>query len=625
MRELRGVTASEAARQLQIAAGGVPEEPRPHLVGACADEALILDALRGRDVDARIVKLAGGDLRWLRTPAALQLDDGIWLVLRRLPRTGRRALAARTTGLAIEVTPPFDLAHPFRFAAAHAAPLAMMAAAALVLQLLAAAVPWLTRAAIDTALPHGAASMLSAIALALALTASFAAATAWLRGIALVALKATFDIASGRALLQHFLRLPFADVQRRGAGRSMQAMTGMQLARDLVLERVARAALDLLGVLAYGVAIFILFPAGALIAGAASLAIVAVSLLTGARQARLQGEELTHQARQQTLLFEAIAGIGTVKAAGAEERTAQRWSAIFTAETLAALRRMRAALGADIAGDVARSIAIAALLVWGSAAAMRGALTLGSVIALLQLASAVLAAVSGAASAIVALRITQQHLAPTLEVVHTPAEPPRRPRRGRSASRVVLDDVWFRHDAHGPWVIQACSLTVEPGTIHHLDGPSGSGKSTLLRLIAGLYEPERGIVRTGGSAFGYLPQFPHLFGGTIADNLRIFSGGASMRELLDSAAETGLHDWVRSLPMQYETRIAAGGLSFSGGQRQLITLTAVLASDRPLLLLDEPMANLDGTSRARIRQLLARAGRTVIHASHDNFTDTAAV
>ena len=165
------------------------------------------------------------------------------------------------------------------------------------------------------------------------------------------------------------------------------------------------------------------------------------------------------------------------------------------------------------------------------------------------------------------------------------------------------------------------------GQTLHLSSSSGSGKTTLLRLLAGLYEPERGSVRINGidasrvEGVAYLPQFPHLFTGSVLDNLHIFSGGAPIDRILRLAAETGLDEWVRTMPMAYDTVVATAGSNLSGGQRQLITLTAVLASDRPLLLLDEPMANLDRQSADRIWRIAARERKTIIYAEHDAATE----
>jgi ABC-type bacteriocin/lantibiotic exporter with double-glycine peptidase domain len=101
------------------------------------------------------------------------------------------------------------------------------------------------------------------------------------------------------------------------------------------------------------------------------------------------------------------------------------------------------------------------------------------------------------------------------------------------------------------------------------------------------------------------------------DNLKLFSGGASQRRLQEVAEETGLAEWVDTLPMGYQTVVASGGANLSGGQRQLIAITAILASGKKLLLLDEALSNLDWVSRARIVRSRRFEGRTVVYASHE--------
>jgi ATP-binding cassette subfamily B protein len=165
---------------------------------------------------------------------------------------------------------------------------------------------------------------------------------------------------------------------------------------------------------------------------------------------------------------------------------------------------------------------------------------------------------------------------------------------------------------------------VAPGKTHHVDGPSGFGKTTLLKIIAGFYQPHRGAVSIGGRTpqeasefIAYLPQRVKLFNTDIYENLRLFSGGATHSRLIEAAGITGLAEFVDELAMGYDTLLACGGENFSGGQRQMIALTAILASDKPILLLDEAMANLDA---ARQSQLVASGlfdGRTVIYTSHD--------
>jgi ABC-type bacteriocin/lantibiotic exporter with double-glycine peptidase domain len=188
---------------------------------------------------------------------------------------------------------------------------------------------------------------------------------------------------------------------------------------------------------------------------------------------------------------------------------------------------------------------------------------------------------------------------------------------------VVMEDVWFRYGPDSRWIVKGYSMRFEAGVKQVVTGPSGFGKSTILRLLAGLYVPEEGSISIGGLSpqaaapdILYLPQFVNLFSGSIAENLRLLSGGMPMARLFEAAERTGLSALVDTLPMKYQTILSPGGRSISGGQRQLISLTAALASDRKLLLLDEAMSNIDPIRALALRKLLESVPATVIEARH---------
>jgi len=113
-----------------------------------------------------------------------------------------------------------------------------------------------------------------------------------------------------------------------------------------------------------------------------------------------------------------------------------------------------------------------------------------------------------------------------------------------------------------------------------------------------------------------LPQTISFFDGTIMDNLRLFSGDAPTARLLQVAEEAGLTEWVDTLPMGYNTLLTRGADAISAGQRQRIAFVAAAAADAQVLLLDEPMANLDPLSKARLLQMAGLQDKTILWTSH---------
>ena len=637
--DTHGYDAAGAARVLLELAGATITPQNDH-AALPAHEAIVAQ-LRQAGVGARVVALQGAELRHLRFPAAVRLEDSTWAVLTRRTRGGYRVetpagrsiwneetLQRRGSLVAVEVVGHGTLA---RLLGRHASVIAQLLGTSVVVQLLLAAFPLLTRQVIDVAIPHGASSMLQTIALALLLTTAFQAWAVWLRGRALLHLQAMLELAVVRSVLRHLFRLPFRFFAGRTTGELLQSLSGIQSARELLGDSLLRALLDLLPTIVFAILMIVIFPGAATAMIAAGIVIALLTIVIGSRLVTLQQRQLAAEMQQRGAVLEMINGIETVKSAGAEERVRRAWSDIFGREVTAAWSRQRTALGGDTGADLLRQLLIATVLIWGGIRALGGSLSIGSLVAFLQLSAGFLTMLSGLAGAVVAVMVSRVHLARTHEVMRTEAEPPRPRTRSFKAPAVVIDDLWFRYSDGSPWIIESMSLTIGSGEIQRLSSPSGSGKTTLLRLLAGLYTPARGSVRIDGieaSLAGgvcYLPQFPQLLSGTIADNLRVFSGGAPHADVMHAATETGLHEWISSLPMGYRTLVTSRGANFSGGQRQWITLTAALASERKLLLLDEPMANLDPVIRGRIWRSGSLAGRTVIYAAHDEPAVTQAV
>ncbi|MFI1466868.1 thiol reductant ABC exporter subunit CydD [Streptomyces wuyuanensis] len=201
--------------------------------------------------------------------------------------------------------------------------------------------------------------------------------------------------------------------------------------------------------------------------------------------------------------------------------------------------------------------------------------------------------------------------------------------------RLELDSVTVRHEGRAVPSLEAASLTVEAGETVALVGPSGVGKSTLIDAVLGFVAPDEGTVRVGAPGrksvdlasldradwhrhIAWVPQRPYLFAGTIAENVRLARHGADEAEVLAALREAGAQDFVAALPQGVETVLGEDGAGLSAGQRQRIALARAFLADRPLLLLDEPTAALDGETEAGVVDAVRRLarGRTVLLVVH---------
>lgn len=180
-------------------------------------------------------------------------------------------------------------------------------------------------------------------------------------------------------------------------------------------------------------------------------------------------------------------------------------------------------------------------------------------------------------------------------------------------------------------ILTGVSFKVAPGQMLAVIGPSASGKSTLVRALAGLWPPLSGTIALDGAKIdqwhsddlgrhiGYLPQSVELFSGTVRQNIARFAPDASDEEVVEAAKVANAHELIVSLPKGYDTELGSFGTYLSGGQRQRIALARAMFRKPPLVILDEPNANLDRGGDMALQGAVdnMRAnGQTVILVSH---------
>jgi thiol reductant ABC exporter CydD subunit len=195
---------------------------------------------------------------------------------------------------------------------------------------------------------------------------------------------------------------------------------------------------------------------------------------------------------------------------------------------------------------------------------------------------------------------------------------------------VRLEGVSFAYPSRPALVLDAFDLELRPGETVALVGPSGSGKTTVASLILGFVEPSSGRVTVGGHDLAlcrtdvwrrhiaWVPQQPTIFRGTVADNIRLGRLGATERDVRDAAVLAGADRFIQRLPFGYETLVGDGARPLSAGESRRIALARAFVRDAPLVILDEPTADLDRTSAAVVAESVERlrSDRMVLLIAH---------
>jgi thiol reductant ABC exporter CydD subunit len=206
--------------------------------------------------------------------------------------------------------------------------------------------------------------------------------------------------------------------------------------------------------------------------------------------------------------------------------------------------------------------------------------------------------------------------------VHTPLSP--------ADATVRLEGVTFAYPSRPALVLDGFDLVLRPGEVVALVGPSGAGKSTVADILLRLVEPARGRVTVGGidlaecdvkawrDHLAWVPQRPAIVRGTVAENVRLGCPAATNRDVRDAASLAGADAFVRSLPDGYETVVGDGGRTLSAGERRRIAIARAFLRRAPLVILDEPTADLDPASSDVVAEAIMRfpPGTSVLLIAH---------
>ncbi|GHC80439.1 thiol reductant ABC exporter subunit CydD [Streptomyces flavofungini] len=357
--------------------------------------------------------------------------------------------------------------------------------------------------------------------------------------------------------------------------------------------------------------------------------------LVGMHTARRTARQWGLLARLGGHFLDVVAGLPTLRAFGRERHQARVVGEMADAHRRATMRTLRVAFLSSFVLETVATLSVALVAVPVGLRLLHGEVDLRTALVVLFLAPeaylplrALGAAFHDSAEGIaVAERVFavlgDEADAPAERTDHAPAPDAR-------TAHLRLDGVTVHYPDRATPALRHASLSVHPGEHVALVGPSGAGKSTLLALLLGFVAPASGRVEVGDTGLGdldidawraqvaWVPQRPHLFAASVADNIRLGRPDASDAEVRAAARAASADGFIEELAEAYDTVLGEHGTGLSAGQRQRVALARAFLKDAPVLLLDEPTAHLDPESEAAVTRATVdlMRGRTAIVVAH---------
>jgi len=304
--------------------------------------------------------------------------------------------------------------------------------------------------------------------------------------------------------------------------------------------------------------------------------------------------------------------------------------------------------------EILSALAIACVIWFGGGQVLRGAVSLGIVVAFIQYAQRFFRPIQDLSEKYNILQSAMASSERIFKLLDTAPEvvSPTTPRHVDGPGRIEFDHVWFAYNRVQPkktetnghpyaeparkapaepdWVLRDVSFTIESGKTVAIVGHTGAGKTTIISLLLRFYDIQRGAIRIDGvdirdmdlaelrRRYGVVLQDPFLFSGTIADNIRLGSQWVTEEMVEHAADDVNIGDFIRTLPGGFSEPVRERGSTLSTGQKQLISFARALAHQPRILILDEATSSVDTDTELRVREALTRMveGRTSIIIAH---------
>jgi ATP-binding cassette, subfamily B, bacterial len=453
----------------------------------------ISKAARSYGLRVKAFSLEPPDFKYLQLPAIVHWEFEHFVVVERWspekvdvvdPASGRHALTAHEfkagfTGVVLTLEPgvyfqtrPEDIQPAWRRyllstlrAPAAAGLLLQILGASLSLVLLGLALPVVTKIIVDRVLPFRIVSAMPILGTGLVLVVVAQAVATYLRAAVLIYLQARLDMQIMLGFFERLLSLPFRFFQQRNSGDLLMRLGSNAVIREALTSQTLSTLLDGALVAGYLAILLTRAPLFGLLAFGVGLLQAAILLGTLRRLRGLTQRDLAAQSASQSYLVEALSGVAALKASGSEDQALEHWSSLFANELNASLRRGHFSAAVDTALTMLRTLSPLLLLWVGTLKVLNGAMSLGTMLALMALAAAFLGPLAALVSNGQRFQLVAAHLERIADVLDARPEQDLRLTcdAPQLTGRIELRNISFRYDPNAPFVLRNVSLTIDPG------------------------------------------------------------------------------------------------------------------------------------------------------------------
>jgi ATP-binding cassette, subfamily B, bacterial HlyB/CyaB len=497
--------------------------------------------------------------------------------------------------------------------------------ASIVLQIFGLISPIFTQLILDRAIIHKSASSLATFGIGLLIFGGFQIAMSGLRQYLMAQTANRIDAALVIGFIRHTFSLPLSYFDARHVGDIISRVQENHKIQSFITGQSLSVLLDLMSVFVYATLMFIYSWKLALVTLISIPPFLILTFASTPLLKKMSREIFNATNAENNYLIEALNGVRTIKSMSVEKSVRWNWEERLNKEIKQTYRGQIVGIQIQMIGSAINMISSTALIWLGASLVISGEFTIGQLFAFNMLSANVISPferLAGLWNSIQEVGIAIERLCDVIEAKPEEDRNSHRQNIGKLQGYVKFKNVTFRYnkDAENN-ILENINFEIKPGQTIALVGRSGSGKTTLSKLILGLYQPTTGSIEIDGkdlttislhslrSQVGIVDQDTFLFSGTVKTNITLAKPGATPAEIQRAAELAGADEFIKKMPMGYDTEIGEGGNMLSGGQRQRLAIARALLHNPRLLVFDEATSSLDTESEQIIQHNLEKIRR----------------